>query len=557
MIDVELRSWQRDAKKAVEDAWFSGTRNPTVVAATGAGKTVLAAAIISDFPGPVLFTAHRDQLIGQTAKGFQSMLTDRSVGIIRGSDNDVGADVIVASLQTLASSNRLQRYLEVNPPSLVIADEAHMSGAPIFARVFEQIGIQDRRLFALGLSATLARTTGTPLHELWDDPVYNMSLREAIEDGICVPPRGIRVHMPDGSSLMDGIRDAAVWSEKLSDAIEATDAPLVIARAIRDNCEGRPTVGFAPNIRAAMVLAHACNEIGITAEVITGDTPSYIREETFDRSKNNELRVIWSVDTISVGADLPWVSALVVARDTGSQVWFTQALGRGLRTYPGKTDCLVLDCSSSSSRLVLDTFFDLGRDIEGEDRESSGQSGQADTDDLRSVPQVAIGRVEYSGFDFFVRENVWLTTLGGLRFIPAYQNVVFIVPDDDGNFTVGSVPDSIWKYNKARRHIRDVDLDTAVRYAESLAQQFDRGAPSMYGKTMNVSSHSAAWRGKQQRMTQGQETMLANLRAPYLEQCCEHIGVPYDRLNKVTASSLISVAVASKVLSRLGLDPEL
>lgn len=555
---IELREWQRSAKKAVEEAWFSGIRNPTVVAATGAGKTVLAASIIQDFPGPTLFTAHRDQLIGQTARGFRNILTDRTVGVVRGQDNQLDCDVTVASLQTLASGNRLARYLEANPPTLVIADEAHMSGAPIFAKVFEEIGIQDRRGFALGLSATLSRTTGTPLHELWDDPVYVMSLRQAIEDGICVPPRGIRVHMPDGSSLMDGVREAAAWSEGIGDAIEATDAPLVIARAIRDHCENRPTVGFAPNIRAAMVLAHACNEIGITAEVITGDTPSYIREETFDRSKTGELRVIWSVDTISVGADLPWLSALVVARDTGSQVWFTQALGRGLRTYPGKTDCLVLDCSSSSSRLVLDTFFDLGREIAGDEREPrSSNPAEPDVEDLRSVPAVSIGRVEYSGFDFFVRENVWLTTLGGMRFIPAYQNIVFIVPDGDGEFIVGSVPDSIWKYNKARRHVRDVDLDTAVRYAESLAQQFDRGAPSMYGKTMNVSSHSAAWRGKQQRMTQGQETMLANLRAPYLERCCEHIGVPFDRLNKVTASSLISVAVASKVLARLGLDPEL
>lgn len=557
MTDVQLREWQIQAKKAVEDAWFSGTRNPTVVAGTGSGKTMLAAALISEFPGPTLFTAHRDQLIGQTARAFLTHVPDRSIGIVRGSDNQIGADVIVASLQTLASGNRLQQYLEVNPPSLIIADEAHVSGAPIFARVFEELGLQQRSGFALGLSATLARTSGTPLHELWDDPVFHYSLRDAIADGVCVPPRGIRVHMPEGGSLMDGVRDAAVWSESLGDALEATDAPVIIAEAIREHCQGRATVGFAPNVRAAMVLARACNQIGITAEVITGNTPAYLRQEVFNRSEQGELSVIWSVDTISVGADLPWISALVVARDTGSQVWFTQALGRGLRQHPGKTDCLVLDCSSSSSRLVLDTFFDLGREVAGDDREASGASGQTDKDDLGVVPQIEVGRVEYSGFDFFASEIQWLTTLGGMRFIPAYQNIVFLYPQGDGEFTVGSVGDSIWKNQPARRHVRDLDLDGAVFYAESLAQQFDRGAPVSYGKQLMIASKSANWRKKQQPVSVGQSNMFANLRETYLDMCCTHVGIPFDRLSRATASTVISVAVASKILSRLGLDPEI
>lgn len=557
MINVELREWQVKAKHAVEEAWFSGTRNPTVVAGTGSGKTMLAAALISDFPGTTLFTAHRDQLIGQTAKAFRSVIPDRSVGILRGSDNEIDRDITVASLQTLASGQRLQRYLEVNPPTLVIADEAHVSGAPIFAKVFNELGLQTRSGFALGLSATLARTTGTPLHELWDDPVFHYSLRDAIADGVCVPPRGIRVHMPNGESLLTGVQDVAAWADKLGDAIEATDAPMIIARAIEEHCAGRATVGFAPNIRAAMVLARACEQIGITAEVITGDTPSYLREDAFARSEEGALHVIWSVDTISVGADLPWISALVVARDTASQVWFTQALGRGLRKHPGKTDCLVLDCSSSSSRLVLDTFFDLGREVAGDEREPSQSRTKPDIEDLGSVPPVSIGLVEYSGFDFFARENVWLTTLGGMRFIPAYQNVIFLYPEGDGLFTVGSVPDSIWKNLKAKPHVREMDLDGAVAYAEALAQQCDRGAPSLYGRTMGVSSKAADWRNKRQPPTQGQSTMFANLRAAYLERCCTHVGVPFDHLTKVTASTVISVAVASKILSRLGLDPEL
>jgi superfamily II DNA or RNA helicase len=560
MKEMKLRKWQQEAKEAVEESWLHGTRCPTVVAPTGAGKTALAASLINDFPGRVLFTAHRDQLIEQTAEGFLRMVSDRSVGIIRAADNQIHADVIVASLQTLASGDRLHRYLEAAPPDLVIADEAHMSGAPIFAKVFSELGIQDRRVFGLGLSATLGRTTGTPLHELWDDPVYTMSLREAIEEDICVPPKGIRIHLPEGQSLLDGARDAAAWSPGLGEALEATDAPMIIAKAIRDHCKDRAVIGFAPGIRAAMVLAQACTQIGITAEVLTADTPSPVRKDFFAASEKGELHVLWSVDTISVGADLPWVSAVVVARDSGSRTWFVQAVGRGLRTYPGKSDCLVLDCSSTSKRLTLDTFFDFGRDepCDGEDPgQGANSTGAKDLDDLASVAQVQVGRVEYSGFDFFDREVVWLTTLGGIRFIGAYQSIVFIAPDSEGTFSVGSVSNSVWKNTRAKRHARDVDLDSAVKLAELVAMQLDRAAPRKYGQQAKISSSAANWRKQSKPLTTGQETLLNGLNSGLVLRAADHIGVNINKINRASAATVIDVVAASAIMSRLGLDPTL
>lgn len=557
-MKLKLRRWQEEAKGKVQDAWFSGSRCPTVVAPTGSGKTALAAALINDFPGRVVFTAHRDQLIEQTAEGFLNMIEDRSVGIIRGTDNQINADVIVASLQTLASGSRLHQYLEAAPPDLVIADEAHMSGAPIFANVFKELGIQERRVFGLGLSATLGRTTGTPLHELWDDPVYTMSLKEAIHEGICVPPVGIRVHLPEGQSLLAATREAAVWSPNLGNALESTDAPTIIAEAIKEHCKGRAVIGFAPNVRAALVLAKACKYHGVSADVLTADTPSPVRREMFRASKDGELQVLWSVDTISVGADLPWVSAIALARDSGSRTWFVQAVGRGLRTYPGKSDCIVLDCSSTSSRIVLDTYFDLGRDDAEESGPNAGSGATAqDIEDIGGLPPVAIGRVEYSGFDFFGRSSAWMTTLGGTRFVGAYQQLVFVVPDGDGTFSVGSVSNSVWKHDRAKRHARDLDLDAAVRLAEVLAEQLDRAAPVRYGKRMQVASSTANWRTQSKPLTAGQQTMLEALKEALLIRSAEHVGLDMSKLNRAKAASIIDVATASAVLARLGLDPAL
>lgn len=556
---MELRRWQAEAKTEVEKAWANGIMCPTVVAPTGSGKTALAAALISDFNGPVVFTAHRDQLITQTQRAFLSMIPGRTIGIIRGDDNQVGADVIVASLQTLASGRRLQEYLDANPPSLVIADEAHMSGAPIFASIFEQLGTKGRRIQGLGLSATLYRETGTKLHELWDNPVYQMDLREAIEDGICVPPRGIRVHLPNGTSLMEAARDIAAWADNLSTALEATDVPSTIAQAIADHCDGRAVIGFAPNVRAALVLTEACRIAGISAETITASTPSSVRDDLFAASQAGDLRVLWSVDTISVGADLPWVSAVVVARDTGSQVWWVQALGRGLRTYPGKTDCIILDCSSSSKRFRLDTFFDLGEDqadSEGSERAASATT-MPEIEALGDMDKAEIGLVEYSGFDFFARESAWLTTLGGVRFVSAFQRIIFVLPDEGGSFTVGSVPDNVFKTYKAKRHVRELPLADAVRYAEILADQCDRGTPTKFGKQMKISSRAASWRQGRKELTEGQINMINAFRPELVDRACSHVGASPISLHRAQASTVIGVCVASAILSRLGLDTSL
>lgn len=556
---MELRRWQREAKVEVEKAWKNGTICPTVVAPTGSGKTALAAALIADFDGPVVFTAHRDQLITQTQRAFLNMIPGRSIGIIRGDDNQINADVTVASLQTLASGRRLHQYLDVNPPSLVIADEAHMSGAPIFASIFEALGTKDRRTWGLGLSATLYRDTGTKLHELWDNPVYQMDLREAIEDGICVPPKGIRVHLPNGTSLMEAARDIAAWADNLSTALEATDVPSTIAKAIADHCGGRAVIGFAPNVRAAMVLTEACRMAGISAETITASTPAAARDELFAASEAGDLQVLWSVDTISVGADLPWVSAVVVARDTGSQVWWVQALGRGLRTYPGKTDCIILDCSSSSKRFRLDTFFDLGEDQQASEaaERSASATPLVEVDDLNQMEKAEVGLVEYSGFDFFARHHVWLTTLGGIRFLGAFQRVIFVLPEGPGEFCVGSVPDNAFKTHKAKRHVRGLTLTEAVRYAEILADQCDRATPTKFGKQMKISTHDAAWRSGKKPMTEGQINMISAFRPHLVEQVCVHIGANPMHLHRAQASSVIGVLIASAILSRLGLDAPL
>ena len=552
---IELRGWQREAKACVQSAWAEGIACPTVVAPTGSGKTALAAALIEEWDGPVLFTAHRDVLIDQTKRAMQSFLPGHPIGIVRADDNETDRRITVASLQTLASRDRLDDYLAVNPPTLVIADEAHMSVAEGFKRTFATLGLVDRAVTALGLSATLARTQGESLAELWDAPVFSMSLGEAIDQGILVPPRGVRIKVED-TVLLSAAKNAAAWAEGDS-AVEQTDAPQIIADAIIEHCAGRAIIGFAATVRSAMVMARACQAKGLTSQVITAHTPADMRQAVFDDSKEGRCDVIWSVDTLSVGADLPWVSGIVLARNTSSRIWFVQAVGRGLRTYPGKTDCVVLEATSNSTRMELDTFFDIEGWTSNSERPPSSAIVDQDLEDIAVAATVEIGRPEYESFDFFVRPSLWLTTLGGLRFLPAYNQTIFLVPDGHGTFSVGSTPGRLWYEGRATRHGRNLSLEDATLLAEAHARMCDQGAPVMYGRRMGISTRSASWRNRSEPASGGQINMLGLISTPLLQSVCTHIGIRQDQLDRQAASAVISIAVASAIASRLGFDPPL
>ena len=56
-------------------------------------------------------------------------------------------------------------------------------------------------------------------------------------------------------------------------------------------------------------------------------------------------------EVATLGSDYPAVSCLILARPTQSLVLHLQILGRGLRTHPGKQDCLILDHAGNTQRL--------------------------------------------------------------------------------------------------------------------------------------------------------------------------------------------------------------
>jgi superfamily II DNA or RNA helicase len=358
---LALRDYQREAVEAVVRAARRGVRRQLVVLPTGAGKTVVAAALSQRARGRILFLAHRDELVQQAEEKFRVVWPEAEVGVVKAERDEIDGRVVVASLQTLARPERRAR-LPASAFTLVILDEAHHGAAATPRRVLEDLGLlpepQPGRLL-LGLTATPFRTDGAPLGALFQAVTYRRSIAELIRAGYLADVRGIRV---DTALDLSHVRvHHGDYDERdLSLAIDTPGRNRLAVEAWRTYGEGRRTVAFTVTVAHAQHLADAFREAGIPADWVSGELPAAERRRRLARLRAGEIQVLTNAQLLTEGWDEPSVACILMSRPTRSKAAYVQAVGRGLRPFPGKADCLVLDLADNAQDLV--TFASLERE---------------------------------------------------------------------------------------------------------------------------------------------------------------------------------------------------
>ncbi len=337
-------------------------------------NTVLFASEITDRAptGRVLVLAHRDELIQQPVETLRRAAPGLEVGICKAERNEVGCKVVVASVQSIVQPARMAKYLSFGRPTLVVTDEAHHSTAKTYQTIYEALGAgTPNGPLHLGYTATPQRHDGQGLDGTFREIVFSRDIKQMVVDQWLVEPRGRVVKVEIN---LDKVRrnDSGDYSDAGLD--DAMDDRIMegIAKAWWEHARDRVTVAFAPSVRAAKALADAVNAIAcgsLLAEEVDGGTPTEQRRDTLRRLQAGELRMVSNCGVLTEGFDAPNVRCILVARPTKSEPLYVQMVGRGLRLFPGKDDCLVLDVtgiSAEHSLIVLPSLFGLeSQDMEG------------------------------------------------------------------------------------------------------------------------------------------------------------------------------------------------
>jgi superfamily II DNA or RNA helicase/HKD family nuclease len=347
-IELRLEPFQERLLEEISVSRGRGHHRNLLVAATGTGKTVMAAV---DYAGlrddlsrsRLLFVAHRDEILDQSLATFRYALREASFG-----EKWIGGarprhfDHVFASIQSLNATNLDD--LAPDHFDVVIVDEFHHAAAPSYRKLLDHVEPKE----LLGLTATPERSDDLSILHWFDNRIAaELRLWDAIDQQRLSPFMYFGIH--DGLDLTDipWRRGHGYDVEALSNLYTSTDAwaRTVLQEVLRlaDDPAAMRALGFCVGIDHAQFMARHFSNAGVPSVAVWGDSLPADRKAALQDLAAGKIRAVFSVDLFNEGVDLPAVDTVLMLRPTESPTLFLQQLGRGLRRSKGKTFCTVLD----------------------------------------------------------------------------------------------------------------------------------------------------------------------------------------------------------------------
>lgn len=359
------RGAQIEALYALEESRLEGATKGLVHAATGIGKTYLAAFDSAKYKR-VLFVAHREEILKQAATSFKNVRNSGDYGFFYGKQKDTDKSVIFASVATLGRAEYLdEKYFEKEYFDYIVIDEFHHAVTNQYKRIVNYFKPQ----FLLGLTATPERMDGKNIYEICDYNVpYEISLKEAINKGMLVPFHYYGIYDEtdySGLRIVKGRYD----EQDLNKAYIGNEKRYELIYKYYLKYRSTRAMGFCCSRKHAEEMAKEFCKRGIPAVAVYSDADGEYSEErnkAIEQLKNREIKVIFSVDMFNEGVDIASLDMVMFLRPTESPIVFLQQLGRGLRTYRGKEYLNVLDFIGNYEKAGKAPFLLSGGKSSGE-----------------------------------------------------------------------------------------------------------------------------------------------------------------------------------------------
>ncbi|MFJ5894963.1 DUF3427 domain-containing protein [Streptomyces sp. NPDC093064] len=349
-LQVRAFPHQRDMLERLRvEREIRGRHDNLLVAATGTGKTVMAALDYrsmckSDNERPrLLFVAHRKEILNQSLRTYREVLDDASFGELLHAGQDPREwNHVFASVQSL-NVRRLEQ-LASDHFDVIVIDEFHHATATTYRRVIDHFAPKE----LLGLTATPERMDGRNVQdEFFEGRIAaEMRLWEALENDLLCPFHYFGI--PDGTDLRHlGWQKGTYTDQELDNLFTGNDARArIVVKQIRDKVSNPGTMralGFCVSKAHARFMADFFRKAGFQAVALDSDSPADVRAQALRDLRDRKLQVIFSVDLFNEGLDIPDVDTLLLLRPTNSATIFLQQLGRGLRRTETKPVLTVLD----------------------------------------------------------------------------------------------------------------------------------------------------------------------------------------------------------------------
>ena len=353
--EVKPNYMQRRALKELNRVRATGATKALITASAGSGKTFLAAFDALNFnPSRLLYIAQEGSILMKSYETFQKVFgSSKTYGIYNADFKELDADFVFATNITMANSLEL---FDRHAFDYCIIDECHHATAETYRKIINYFEPE----FLIGITATPERMDGEDVFSLFDQNVpYELRLRDAIVNGLVVPFHyyGIRDEL-----IEYGIQETKghKFVERFSDE-KHCDFIYQMIEKHRIPGQKLKALAFCRDISHAFRMSEAMGEYYNT-RYLTGRNTVGERVRAYKDLQDDtaDLEILFTVDILNEGVDIPGVNMVLFLRPTDSQTIFIQQLGRGLRNYEGKKYVTVLDFIGNDYKRSVQIAFALG-----------------------------------------------------------------------------------------------------------------------------------------------------------------------------------------------------
>ena len=503
-----------------------GHKRLGVSLATGSGKTVIFTQLIERVEPPTknatqtLILAHRRELVEQAARHCERAYPGKTIDIEMGNTHASGAaDITVASVRSIVSGERLSKY---DPArfKLVLVDEAHHIVAPGYMDTLEHFGLDLPREIGpalVGVSATFSRFDGLRLGAAIDHIVYHKDYVDMIGEKWLSDVMFTTVKSRVNLSKVRAGKDGDFQTGQLSEAVNTDETNEITVKAwLSEAGQRKSTLVFCVDLKHVASLTSMFRKHGIDAQYITGATKKRVRGERLDAFKKGQFPVLLNCGVFTEGTDIPNIDCILLARPTKSRNLLVQMIGRGMRLYPGKKDCHVIDMVASletgivtvptlfgldPSEIVTETTPEAMKKLRNRKAEETTVLAESPSDSMSaaSASRIANARLDFTHYDTVqdliedtsgerhvraISQNAWVQVDGRKYILAARGGILTLekaAATDKESFTV------VWKHSlppaektkspwsKARQIASASTLTDAIHAADTFAAtKFER-----------------------------------------------------------------------------------
>ncbi|MBR2500332.1 MAG: DEAD/DEAH box helicase [Clostridia bacterium] len=344
---MQLRPYQDKAVSHATDMLFE-RGNSLIVAGTGAGKTIMLAAVIGRFINGfyaihgkkphVLVLVHRNEIHTQNHSKFSLVCPNVATSEITQNRKSLHGNVHFGMVQTV--SNLLPEFEKAGSYfDLIVIDEAHHAAASTYEDIISWNNLGKPNSALLGVTATPNRGDKLPLIHLFDN-YYQISVKFLIDSHYLVRPTFLDL---SPTFEIEGKTETGHLAKNCKDDMAGRAMIDNLCDTFLERKEKGKSIIFAPSHDFCEKIYDRLKSSGRNPAYLGLNLDDVQRKAELDRFENGDSDELINVDICTEGYDYPELRNLVDFDTNGTHGQWVQKVGRVLRTSPGKTTCTVID----------------------------------------------------------------------------------------------------------------------------------------------------------------------------------------------------------------------